>query len=260
LIPDGGGFGSVAFSPDSTTLYTSGRSIQAFEVVTGRLIWSGQLYRGGAPNLIYEPTLRMLVTAGTSIAFWNPVSGQRLRDLSSPSAQSQYASVAVLPGGNWLISSSAGLTLWDAASGQMMKKLGPELGRILSVINTSDHRVLAPAFFRKSVRVWDVAGEKIASQFDVVSQSQNASVIDANMSMTAAGSQRQSSGILQSRFGTLQRAYWFGLSPPMVGGPRGSLSRPTAVRSLRRGWRRTIMVPLNFGIPRLARCCEPTPM
>lgn len=160
---------ALAFSPDSRSLFAAGDWVQAYETATGHIIWSGKLRDNTPTSLVYGPTLGEVVSAGHYVSFWDPASGEQVRSVKGPALPSDDPSVIVLPDGTWMASAAPGLTTWDPANGAMLKRIGPELGRIFSLRTTPDRHWLAAATFSQSVKIWDVTAGKLTKEFNASS-------------------------------------------------------------------------------------------
>src|SRR5262249_52811005 len=133
---------------------------------------------------VYEPNLRLLVSAAGYVSLWEPATGKLVRTLKGPAAMTTKASVMLMPDGRWLVSATPGVTIWDPASGQLETIAGPELGRIVSLTAAVDGRLLVPATHgRKSVRLWDVASGRLFKELTVIDADDKTHVLlDASLS------------------------------------------------------------------------------
>ena len=157
---------ALAFSPDLRSLFAAGDWVQAYETATGHIIWSGKLRDNTPTSVVYAPTLGEVVSAGHYVSFWDPASGEQVRSVKGPALPSDDPSVIVLPDGTWMASAAPGLTTWDPANGAMLKRIGPELGRIFSLRTMPDGHWLAAATLSQSVKIWDVTAGKLTKEFN----------------------------------------------------------------------------------------------
>lgn len=89
-----------------------------------------------------------------------------------------------MPDGNWLVSSEAGLTSWDPATGQLLRPAGPQLGRIISPTKLPDGGTIVLAIHNKSVRLWSFPSGQTIREFEVT-RSKDEHLLDAALSSDA---------------------------------------------------------------------------
>jgi WD40 repeat protein len=142
-----GGILSVAFSPDGRRMVaggldktaklwdaTSGRLLHTFESKTDRILTS----------VAFSPDGRRLLTAtdhGT-VTLWNVPNGRSLLSVNGYTVRSAAFSPdgkRVLAGGGWV-------TLWDATTGQLLRKLLPERGCNSVAFSPDGKRVLTGGY------------------------------------------------------------------------------------------------------------------
>jgi WD40 repeat protein len=138
VFPHRGVVKGVAFAPDGRSLITSGEAIHAWDVQSGRLLWS-------LPKSFFKIALSpdgavVAVGGNTTVVLLDARNGRQLSTLVTPgTAVSRLAlygttlAVAVEP---------AGLTLWDARTGQMMMPLECDAEIVDSVVFSPDGRRL----------------------------------------------------------------------------------------------------------------------
>lgn len=155
--------GSLAFSPDGTTLALPGTyeyPIQLWDVASGEVLlsFSSDDYLN-IQSLAFSPDGKMLASGNWdgAVHLWDVTSGQILRTLS---AQTDLVnSLAFSPDGKILASGSYNGTvvLWDVATGQTLHSLSAHTDSVESVTFSPDGKTLASGGNDNLVILWDVA-------------------------------------------------------------------------------------------------------
>jgi RNA polymerase sigma factor (sigma-70 family) len=194
--------GQLSFTADGKMLFVAGRRIVAYEVATGRELFSwrlpppgdnggfGVMAVGGPPTAPEDRTwwrAQTVSPSGTLAAFilvggeiqGRPLSnrlvladattGQVLRCWSdSGSASSMWENLEFSPDGRQLASSDRmTVHLWEVATGKEIRTLHGHRGEIAALAFSADARRLATAGYESTTLLWDLtAGPKRADATD----------------------------------------------------------------------------------------------
>ncbi len=155
------GGNSLAFSPDSRTLFSIGASVRVYNVATGQTLrdikYSEDLMYGAL-----SPDGSLLATSlGTreDILLWDLATDSVVRILH-PDIGGVHRALIFSPDGSLLATAGdAGVIyLWDVASGTVVRRLLGHTTMIERAMDfSSDGRYLASGSFDRTVRIWDVA-------------------------------------------------------------------------------------------------------
>jgi WD40 repeat protein len=155
---------SVAFSPDSTTLASSGDAVRLWDVATGAQLRT--LTGSGWPHvssLAFSPDGKILAGGGANIRLWDATTGVLLRAFGG---DTQYVSaVAFSPDGTTLASGGDSddflvhdftVRLWDPATGAQLRALEGHTDGVSSLVFSPDGKMLASVNEDDGVKLWDV--------------------------------------------------------------------------------------------------------
>jgi WD40 repeat protein len=165
---------ALAFSPDGRRLVTGGLSVKVWDTASGKKLFgddlalfgqddvSGDPRRGIIWGLAVSPDGKHVASSGVSI--WDMATGKAVRRLAT---QGMSFSVAYSPDGKHVAGSAGhGVVLWDALSGDVVRKF-PELPDIIFKVAFSldGRRLLAVS--NSSVRAWELPSgeEKLRFRF-----------------------------------------------------------------------------------------------
>ncbi len=155
---------ALHFSPDGKRLLTASGIAGLKGVATLWDLKSGKVIaefgEGFHRDVLYDAELspdgKLLVTAGydTKIAFWDIVSGKRLRSIDIHNGA--VYDLAFSPDGKVLASASADQTvkLWRVDSGQRLDTLNQPQGEQLAVLFTADGKNILAAGADNRIRLW----------------------------------------------------------------------------------------------------------
>jgi len=171
---------SIAFSPDGTTLATSGEHIfeatgaipgrlKLWETKTGKMTQDLGLHFGEVRSVAFTPDGKVLASAGvhpprwtSSVRFWDPQGGAVKKVLQSP--RGDPWSVAFSPDGKLLAAggivsegddkTSGMLLIWDARTGALLFDRALTTA-VTSVAFSADGETLASGEYDRGVTLWD---------------------------------------------------------------------------------------------------------
>jgi WD40 repeat protein len=159
--------GSVAISPDGTTLAGSGgfNRLRLWDVATGKqreLTCQG--VEDYTENVAFSPDSRLLASAGGKrIRLWDVATGERVGDLDS---QGPVRSLAYSPDGKLLAATCGGhIRLLHAPTGKEAATLGGPEPKYWSVAFAPDGKTLLSGATNGEAALWDVATGKEVREF-----------------------------------------------------------------------------------------------
>jgi WD40 repeat protein/DNA-binding SARP family transcriptional activator/energy-coupling factor transporter ATP-binding protein EcfA2 len=160
-------FCGIAWSADGTLVGAGecGSSdtprARAWEVDTGRLVFSSSAQDGAVLALAFSPDSRAVATGGIDgvVRVWKRTTGRLVTELKGHTGA--VLAVAYSPDGKEIASSSTDATsrLWEAASGAQLLALHGHTAEVTSLSFPPGGRRLATGSADGTARVWDVAPE-----------------------------------------------------------------------------------------------------
>lgn len=157
------GISSLVFSPDGTTLASSGLTdTQLWDVATGHILQTLSNRHGLTESVVFSPDGRILATGGFgTISLWDVASGNELRTLEGDSFEGSCAAFA--PDGKTLASSgSSGIKLWDVTKGRILRTLGED-SSIKDLTFSPDGSTLLSR--GEDVKLWDLRSGRELNTF-----------------------------------------------------------------------------------------------
>jgi len=174
---------TVAFSPDSKRLASSGRDgiIRFWDVATGKdgltfevqNRWAGDSH---VTSIAFSPDGKSLASGdqrGGGIRLWDTVTGKVLLTLRRSGGRSMVSVVAFSPDGKRLASGGKGksIQLWDTATGKELLALkGHDRLWVTSVAFSPDGKRLASGNHSGDLKLWDAVTGKELFSLDVHGQ------------------------------------------------------------------------------------------
>ncbi|MGP0089718.1 MAG: caspase family protein [Xanthobacteraceae bacterium] len=166
------GVQTVAFSPDGSRIVSGSqdKTAKLWDAATGQLLLTFVGHAGPLDSVAFSPDGVHLLsgvpqsTAGgdNTVKLWN-ASGQLLRTFQGRPAGS---SVAFSPDGGRVLSGGYGrMTLWDAASGDVLQTFGEGLSSSRSAALSPDGTSMLSAGSDGTVRLWDAATGQLLRTF-----------------------------------------------------------------------------------------------
>ena len=163
-----GAINSVAFSPDGTKAVTGSddKTAKVFDVANGTVLLTCRAHDGNVDAVAWSPDGRFLASGGQdkTVILWSAQTGQKVRGPLAHGAA--VTSLAFGPYSAKLLSAGGDqLCLWDAATGQLLRKIA-DADEVLSSVSfsASGHRAVScgglgmPKLLHKhTVKVWDVS-------------------------------------------------------------------------------------------------------
>jgi WD40 repeat protein len=151
---------SVAWSPDGYRLATAGLDGIAIVWVAARaekLVTISGISKGSLTSIYsvaWSPVREWLATAGQSAIIWDGETGKELTLLFQAAP---VDTVAWSPDGKWVATGSldGSATIFEAASGQVIRVLRGHKGSVISVSWSPDGKRLASASEDRTAKVWD---------------------------------------------------------------------------------------------------------
>ncbi|MDQ5845901.1 MAG: caspase family protein [Acidobacteriota bacterium] len=174
---------SVAFSPDGKTVASGSQDYEnadetalgggvatLWDVATGTKLRTLKSGISDVSTSVFSADGKTLATgsADSTITLWDVATGAALRKLNKwPVVPGQNMSrpvafvnsVAFSPDGKALVSGSydATVTLWDVASGSVLRNFNGHTSSVTSVAFSSDGKILASASTDHTIKIWNVA-------------------------------------------------------------------------------------------------------
>ena len=156
---------SIAFSPDSTKLVSSGigAPLSLWDVQSGRLLRTNPIESSRTNyGVAFSPDGKTIASHGQigTVQLWNPDTGENLRTLKGQEAWSGLFSIQFSPDGNTLATGwlDGTICLWDVNTGKIKHTLTDHEGWVLSLQFFPDGKTLASGSGAQDhiIRLWDV--------------------------------------------------------------------------------------------------------
>ena len=168
---EGGGFGTIVFSPNGGVLASVNRpAIKLWDVETRREIRT-LTDNSTVWDIVFTPDGGWLVSVNVKreIKVWEIATGRVARSLGSPPVDtgSHLGHLALSRDGRWLAYASWDKTikLWDFTTGREVRTLVGHGGRVFSAAFSPDGRWLASGSEDRTVKLWDVETGKEVHTF-----------------------------------------------------------------------------------------------
>ena len=149
----------VAWSSDNKQVFTLTDAIKVWDATSGSLLRT--IPTPGANAFAITPDGKQFVSGGTSFfAVNDAVTGKLIRrfdNLSGTVPPLWWPGKPLITGVG-----TAKLTLWDQATGNLLRSLEGHTSSVSAVTYSPDGKTLATASYDKSVRLWDVGTGKLS--------------------------------------------------------------------------------------------------
>ena len=157
----GGGIPVVGFAGDHTVL-ASGQALHAWDVPTGKLLWTGSTSLEVLPFLPDPLGERVLLPQGAKLFVLDALTGKQLTVM--PPTPSAARRGAVHPGGRHLIAATPGGALqeWYIGEARNPYVLGHHLDDVGTLDVAPEGRFAASGGFGGIVRIWDLEASQLA--------------------------------------------------------------------------------------------------
>jgi WD40 repeat protein len=173
LKRDAKGVQSVFFSPDGKLLISGGNdgAIQLWESATGKEVRRGDYPQADLRTLVLSRDGKLLVacTEDRTIRAWDLATGKQVRQVAqrsnswalacSPDGKvvaADQSETRTLPNGDRVVVCT--VHLWEAVSGQEIRRIAVQQNRIESLAFAPDGRTLATGGGDSTILLWDLTG------------------------------------------------------------------------------------------------------
>ena len=159
LVARSGPIGSVAYSPDGSTLAAGAKTtMHLWDASTGELLKNVFGHTDAVRSIVYSPDGSTLATGSydSAVRLWNASTGTHIKNLLGHT--DRVLSVAYSPDGETLASGSvdSAVRLWDASTGTHIKNLLGHTDAVISVAYSPDGGILATGGEDHTVRLWEL--------------------------------------------------------------------------------------------------------
>jgi eukaryotic-like serine/threonine-protein kinase len=172
---------AVAFSPDGRLFATAGRpgTARLWDPATGDCLRTLSGHLGEVTDVAFSPDGRLLATASSdqAVQLWDPATGNCLICLGAPTSPQRLmvdVGVGPLPSGSFAsyvafspdrrllatVGFGGAVLLWDPATGNCLRTVSSQGGKVTDVAFSPDGRLLATAScngMAGTARLWDPA-------------------------------------------------------------------------------------------------------
>jgi WD40 repeat protein len=163
----------VAFSPDGGRLATADRGLKVWDTASRKIVFDNgpsladlifskdkEKMSEHFWGLVFSPDGKHVASAGSSgVEIWDAVTGKKIRSMRGPRRFSN--TVAYSADGKQLAGVGRVVTLWDAATGEVVRTFPEFPDAVLKVSFTRDRRRLLAAS-AGSARVWEIpSGQEV---------------------------------------------------------------------------------------------------